>query len=208
MRCWCTQLPACRLLRFTSRAQPRTPATPPPCVCRYDEAPHPSSYEAVEDPPAIWQYDYGAHRPPRLLYWAHLASVDCSSGVRLEAGCRLPCCTACTAGTFLRSPHRLFPAPCTPSPLHPAEWGIGPAKYVNRYRHAWPAALTNIQLAIDDAKRRRHRGGLWVPTGTCGQLSVAELPAPLTAPKSSWQPLTVRGRVGRWRGGASPCCGG
>jgi hypothetical protein len=66
------------------------------------------------------------------------------------------------------------------------EWGNGPASYVNRYRHAWPAAAANILAAIDDAKRRRHRGGIWVPTGTCGRLVVTELPAPLTVVKFGW----------------------
>lgn len=26
---------------------------------KYDEPPHATSYEAVEEPPAVWEYDYG-----------------------------------------------------------------------------------------------------------------------------------------------------
>lgn len=92
--------------------------------------------------------------------------------------------------TLTQAPHvHPYPAPST-------EWGAGPDKYVNRYRHAWPAALANIALAVEDAKRRRHRGGIYVPTGTCGQLVVPELPAPLVQPKFKWEPLQVGGSLG------------
>jgi hypothetical protein len=70
---------------------------------------------------------------------------------------------------------------------------MGPQAYVNRYRNAWSAAAINITAAVDDAKRRRHRGGIWVPTGTCGRLVVSELPAPLSIPKFNWAQLQVRG---------------
>ena len=69
---------------------------------------------------------------------------------------------------------------------------MGPQAYVNRYRNAWSAAAVNITAAVDDAKRRRHRGGIWVPTGTCGRLVVSELPAPLSIPKFNWAQLQVR----------------
>lgn len=82
------------------------------------------------------------------------------------------------------------------TPFPPVEWGSGAAAYVNRYRNAWPAALGNIVAAIEDAKRRRHRGGIWVPTGTCGRLIVPELPAPMAAPKFDWPKPQVGGREG------------
>ena len=78
---------------------------------------------------------------------------------------------------------------------------MGPEAYINRYRHAWPAASANILAAMEDAKRRRHRGGIFVPTGTCGLLSVAELRAPLLIPKVEWTRLQVGGWVGGgWAG--------
>ena len=90
-----------------------------------------------------------------------------------------------------------LPITATCSPL-PAEYGTGPAAYVNRYRNAWPAALANIALAVEDAKRRRGRGELKVPTGTCGGLVVTELPAPMAALKFSWEQPQVDG-AGGWR---------
>ena len=72
---------------------------------------------------------------------------------------------------------------------------MGPQAYVNRYRNAWSAAAINITAAVDDAKRRRHRGGIWVPTGTCGRLVVSELPAPLSIPKFNWAHLCAEIKI-------------
>ena len=107
-------------------------------------------------------------------------------------------CRGCTLGAQL-VPTTAPPAGRRPAPLPAAEYGTGPAAYVNRYRNAWPAALANIALAIEDAKRRRGRGELKLPTGTCGGLVVTELPAPMAAIKFNWEQLPVGG--GRGRGG-------
>lgn len=78
--------------------------------------------------------------------------------------------------------------------------GAGPEGYVNRYGNAWATATQQINATIEEIKRRRHRGGLWVPTGTCGRLTVETLPAGLQLPSRSWPPLR-----GRPPGAAAPC---
>ena len=72
----------------------------------------------------------------------------------------------------------------------------GPEGYVNKYKNAWPAALFAIKTAIDDAKRRKFKGGIYIPTGTCGRLILPELPAMLPLSKFQW--LSLQGtRAGR-----------
>lgn len=102
-------------------------------------------------------------------------------GAAIKATLARFCCTSRRAAV------PSAPLLVNPSSPRSAEYGTGPAAYVNRYRNAWPAALTNIALAVEDAKRRRGRGELKVPTGTCGGLVVTELPAPMAAHKFSWE---------------------
>jgi hypothetical protein len=185
--------PRSRLLASLSRMQPlpfQTACTPPPTLAvpatwcygpaaekelagatrvkGSDDGPHPSTYDSVASPPEVHEYDYGER--------AQATEAAHDAAVVLPPACR-PC---------------LPMSPTTPSltPCLPAEWGCGPASYNNRYRHAWPAAAASIAAAIEDAKRRRHRGGIWVPTGTCGRLIVPELPAPLVMPRFSWGQAT------------------
>lgn len=123
-------------------------------------------------------------------------AAECGGHHGLGVSLQLPCWVAAkhswTASWVVNDPCSWQAACCAsvlayPTPTHPAEYGTGPAAYVNRYRNAWPAALTNIALAVEDAKRRRGRGELKVPTGTCGGLVVTELPAPMAAFKFSWE---------------------
>ena len=64
-----------------------------------------------------------------------------------------------------------------------------------------------VTAAVEDAKRRKHRGGIWIPTGTCGHYQVAELPAPLTLSKFGWVQLQGRpaGRLSVRCGKCPPC---
>lgn len=84
----------------------------------------------------------------------------------------------------------------------PAEGATGPEAYSNRYRNGWGSAAVAVKSTVEDAKKRKLKGGLRVPTGTCGQIPVPELPVPL--PLSRFQWVQIPGRpVGR----ASIRCG-
>lgn len=182
-----------------------------------DEVPPASAYDAVAEPPEIREEEYGGCRPtphvtlPIFAPPSTPASLAFSRAPTVSAACVFAASRAdhlaggrlaANAGASLDILHAAFllysaPSPaCTPPSAVRVEWGAGPAAYVNRYRHAWPAAVAAINAAIDDAKRRRHRGGIWVPTGTCGRLTVPELPAPLGMPRFTWEQVGTCGRQG------------
>jgi len=85
-----------------------------------------------------------------------------------------------------------------PSPW-PLEEGVvsGPEGYLNKYRNGWSAAAYAIRVTIDEAKRRKEStrmksNGTWIPTGTCGRVTVAKHPEPLTVSKYQW--VQMQGR--------------
>ncbi|KFM28809.1 Nucleosome-remodeling factor subunit BPTF [Auxenochlorella protothecoides] len=67
------------------------------------------------------------------------------------------------------------------------------ASYNNTYRNGWAAAAGAIRAAMEDARRRKGRGQLWVPTGTCGHVAIQEPIAPLTVSKHQW--VFLQGRA-------------
>lgn len=79
-------------------------------------------------------------------------------------------------------------------PELPPSVSVGPNQYVNKYRNGWTAAISAIKAAVDEAKRKKTatKGGLWIPTGTCGRLVVPELPVPLPLSKFQWPLLQGR----------------
>lgn len=98
---------------------------------------------------------------------------------------------ALEAATKVRSGDEM-PLPSTFEAVSdPPKWpeeasSAGADGYMNKYRNGWSAAVTAVRSAVEDAKRRRHKGGIWVPTGTCGRLGVPELPEPLPLSKFQW----------------------
>jgi hypothetical protein len=82
----------------------------------------------------------------------------------------------------------------------------GPEGYANKYKNAWGAAVAALRATADDARRRKHKGGLWVPTGTCGHLGVAELPEPLPLSRFAWGQLQGRPLRASTRCGRCPPC--
>lgn len=80
----------------------------------------------------------------------------------------------------------------------PAQWpageggASGPESYSNKYKNGWTATVISLRATLEDAKKRKHKGGLAIPTGTTGRLSVPEFPEPM--PLSRFQWVQMQGR--------------
>jgi hypothetical protein len=145
--------------------------------------------------------------PPVRSRGRHAAELDCAVPAALLTGA--------AAAEALAAAHRVRSA--DELPLHssyemvedPPAWpadaaGAGPEGYANRYRNGWLAAAGAVRATVEEAKRRKHKGGIWVPTGTCGRLVVPELPAPLPVSRFQW--VQLQGRpVGRLTARCGKC---
>ena len=67
------------------------------------------------------------------------------------------------------------------------------ASYTNLYRNSWGPAATAIRQAMEDCRRRRFRAGVWLPTGTCGNIRINDSVASLPISKHQWLFLQVDG---------------
>jgi hypothetical protein len=145
--------------------------------------------------------------PACMRSWRELTYVLCSvqllllAFVHVRVGC-CPVSAGLAAAHQAAIPHCLSLLSACPC----AEWGAGPAAYDNRYRKAWPAATKVITAAVDDAKRRRYRGGFFLPTGTCGRKPLVDLPAPLAILDFAWPQLQVGCVAGVVAGHTTACC--
>lgn len=107
------------------------------------------------------------------------------------------CQTACTVARHVAGVSRLPSPPsaalCPRAHIHETDTHSIPdvASYNNTYRNGWAAAAGAIRAAMEDARRRKGRGQLWVPTGTCGHVAIQEPIAPLTVSKHQWVFLQV-----------------
>jgi len=68
----------------------------------------------------------------------------------------------------------------------------GPEGYVNKYRNAWTASSIALRATIEENKRKKVKGKLTIPTGTCGRLTVSKLPEPMPLSKYQWPQMQGR----------------
>lgn len=69
----------------------------------------------------------------------------------------------------------------------------GPEGYNNKYRNAWTASSIALRATIEENKKKKVKGKLTIPTGTCGRLVVSKLPEPM--PLSRYQWFQMQGRA-------------
>jgi DDT domain/WSTF, HB1, Itc1p, MBD9 motif 1 len=70
----------------------------------------------------------------------------------------------------------------------------GPEAYLNRYRNAWTASSIALRATIEENKRKKVKGKLTIPTGTCGRLVVPKLPEQMPLSRFPW--VQMQGRPG------------
>lgn len=160
-----------------------------------DELPHPSSLDALKDPPPLKAGGctpggaavLAQRFPPTgsLCTW-RLQPLPCLGTMQQGVPCRLFRLGAVPhAGTRCPPPSPLRPPPPTPPPhpTHPfspsAEDGegqegfdllAGAMAYLNRYRSSWGAAAAARNAAVEECKRAKGKKGSYIPTGgrVCG----------------------------------------
>lgn len=64
--------------------------------------------------------------------------------------------------------------------------------YINKYGSGWATAAAAMRSHVEDSRKRRSRGKLWIPHGTCSKVIVQELPMPMSVSRYEWFQMKSR----------------